>query len=180
MITRDLYGLKTSIASFRSYLADTLYALGYTPIKSDPDTWLRKAVKADRFQYYEMVLCYVDDVLCILDDPMRTMKGIQSTFKLQDYKINEQEDYLGSTLENMILSDGSQCWSMSSAKYIKVAVQNVEETLAKYKKRFPERCVAPLQLGYRPETDDSAESKADGLQYYQELIGVLRWIVELR
>ena len=41
------------------------------------------------------------------------------------------------------------------------------------------RYVAPLQTGYRPETDDSAELKAYGLHYYQELIGILRWIVEL-
>ena len=66
-----------------------------------------------------MVLCYVDDVICISDDPMKTMKGIQSTFKLKDYKINEPEDYLGATLEKIILLDGSQFWSMSSAKYIK-------------------------------------------------------------
>ena len=33
--------------------------------------------------------------------------------------------------------------------------------------------------GYRPETDESAELKAYGLQYYKELIGVLRCIVEL-
>ena len=112
LITRDLYGLKTSSASFWSYFAETLYELGYTPTKSDPDVWLLKAVKADGFQYYEMVLYYVDDVLCISDDPMKTMKGIQRTFKLKDDKIDEPEDYLGATLEKMILSDGSECWSM--------------------------------------------------------------------
>ena len=31
----------------------------------------------------------------------------------------------------------------------------------------------------RPEMDDSCGLKADGLQYYQELVGVLRWMVEL-
>ena len=76
-----------------------------------------------------MVLCYVDDVLCISDDPMKTIKGIKRTFKLKDNKIDKPEDYLGATLKNMFLSDGSQLWSMSSAKYVKAAVQNVEETL---------------------------------------------------
>ena len=127
-----------------------------------------------------MVLCYVDDVLCISDDPMKTMKGIQRTFKLKDDKIDEPKDYLGATLEKMILSDSSQFWFMSSAKYVKAAaVQNVEETLAKSEKIFPGRCVAPLRSGYQPETNDSAELKSDGLQYYQEMIVVLRWIVEL-
>ena len=61
--------------------------------------------------------------------------------------------------------------------YIKTAVKNVKETLAKSEKRLIGRCVAPAQSGYRPETDDSAELKADGFQYYQELICVLSWIV---
>ena len=77
-----------------------------------------------------MFLSYVDDVLCISDDPMKNMKVIQSTFKLKDDKINEPKDYLGATLEKMILSEGSQCWSMWSAKYVKTAVQNVKETLS--------------------------------------------------
>ena len=44
LITPDLYGLKTSSASFRYYLADTLYELGYTPTKANPDVWIWKAV----------------------------------------------------------------------------------------------------------------------------------------
>ena len=75
-----------------------MYELGYTPTKADPDVWLRKAVKAARFKYYEMVLCYVDDVLFISDDSINTMKRIQHAFKLNDDKINEPEDYLGATL----------------------------------------------------------------------------------
>ena len=133
-ITRALYGLKNGSASFLSYLEDTLYELGYTPTKYDPDVWLLKSVKADGFQFYDMVLCYVDDVLCISDDPMKTMKGIQRTFKFKDDNIDEPEDYLGATLEKMILSEGSEFCSMSSVKYVKAAVQNVEETLAKSEK----------------------------------------------
>ena len=90
LITRALYGLKTSSASFRSYQENTLYELGYTPKKSDPDVWLQKY--AGGFQNYDMVLCYVNDVLCISDDPMKTMKVIQHTFKFKDDKIDEPED----------------------------------------------------------------------------------------
>ena len=72
-----------------------------------------------------MIIFYVYDVLCISDYPMKNMKGIQRTFKLKDDNIDEPEDYLGATLEKMILSDGSELWSMSSAKYVKAAVKNV-------------------------------------------------------
>ena len=79
-------------------MAETLCELDYTPTKDDPDVWLRKAVKDDGFQYYEMVLCYVDDVLFISEESMKTMKVIQHTFKLKDDKIDEPGDYLGAQI----------------------------------------------------------------------------------
>ena len=36
-----------------------------------------------------------------------------------------------------------------------------------------------MQANYRPELDTSAELKLDGMRYYQELIGILRWAIEL-
>ena len=66
VIRKALYGLKLSGAAFRVHLAETLYDLGYTPSKADPDVWLRPAVKPcglHGFEYYEMVLVYdVDDI----------------------------------------------------------------------------------------------------------------------
>ena len=82
------------------------------------------------------------------------MKGVQRTFKLKDDKIDEPEDYLGATLEKMILLNGSECWSVSSTKYVKAAVKNVEEKLAKPKKRLSGRYVTPLRSRYRPETNE--------------------------
>ena len=49
----------------------------------------------------------------------------------------------------------------------------------KSEKRLPGRCNTLLNPGYRSEMDDSCELKSDGLQYYQELVSVLRWMVEL-
>ena len=68
------------------------------PTKADPDVWLRPAMKADGFQYYEIVLCYVDNVLAVLDDPKSMLQGLQSTIKLKDDKIDEPDMYLGAQL----------------------------------------------------------------------------------
>ena len=179
LVVRALYGLKSSGAAFRALLAEALYDLNYKPSPADPDVWLRPAVKPDGFEYYEYVLCYVDDVLCISHDPMRTMKGVQSSFKLKDDKIEEPEDYQGAGLSKMITADGTECWSMSSEKYCRAAVVNVENKLSHEGKRLPSKCGTPLMSVYRPELDESPELKADGVQYYQELIGVLRWAVEI-
>ena len=75
--------------------------------------------------------------------------------------------------------DGARCWTMSAEKYVSASVKNVEESLAKKGLRLPSKCYTPLPTDYRPELETSEELKSDGVQYYQELVGVLRWTVEL-
>ena len=125
------------------------------------------------------MLCYVDDVLCISDNPTETMQGIQRKFKVKDDKIEPPEMYLGAGLTKMTNETNKECWAMSSDNYCKAAVTNVEEALKTKGLRLPSKCVTPLTNGYRPEMDVTPELKADGLQYYQELIGILRWAVEI-
>lgn len=84
-IVRTLYHLKTSGEAFRAFLAETLHDLGFTPSQAeDPDEWMRPAVavKEDCFRYWELLLCYVDDVLSISHKPENALKGIQMQFKL--------------------------------------------------------------------------------------------------
>ena len=64
-------------------------------------------------------------------------------------------------------------------KYIKTAVQNLESVLSSRGLRLPSKCYTPLSSNYRPELDTSPELKANGVVEYQELIGILRWAVEL-
>ena len=68
---------------------------------------------------------------------------------------------------------------MSSQKYVKAAINNVEKVLAKSDQRLWTKCGTPLKSGYQPELDTNPELKKDGLQRYQELIGMLHWAVEL-
>jgi hypothetical protein len=64
-------------------------------------------------------------------------------------------------------------------KYVKQAVAEVELELAKVDQCLPTRVTTPLSQGYRPELDQSRELDGKRGQYYQSLIGVLRWICEL-
>ena len=178
LVKKALYGLKSAGAAFRSLLADTLIDIGYKPTKADPDVWLRPAVKANGFEYYELVLCYVDDILCMSDDPRTTLLDLTTVFKLKDDKIEPPDVYLGAQLDKMIVNE-VECWTMSAEKYVIASVKNVEEALARRALRLPSKCYTPLPSDYRPELEVSAELKSDGVQLYQELIGVLRWAVEL-
>ena len=140
---------------------------------------MRSAVKSDKFEYYWYVLCYVNDILSISHDPMRTMVGIKETFKLKDDKKVEPDIYLGVEQSKLDNADGDIYWTASSAKYCAAAVQNIEDILKNQQQRLPSKCATPIQNGYRPEVDVSPELKADGLQWYQEMIGMLSWAVEL-
>ena len=180
LIVRALYGLKSSGAAFRAFLAEALYDIGYVPSLADPDVWLRPAIKEDGFKYWEYVLCYVDDILSISEKPLNTLKSIQSkNFKFKNDKMEKPENYLGADLSSLDNEEGVECWAMSSDKYCAAMVKNVEDSVSKKGLRLPSRCELPIRHGYKPEMDCTAELGADGLQFYQEMIGSLRWAVEI-
>ena len=98
--------------------------------------WLHPAVKPDGQEYYKYILCYVDDILAISYKATQVLEDIQVVFKLKDDKITPLEIYLGVQLEKMTVSthDG---WALSSDKYIKVALNTIEKSLADAGKRLP-------------------------------------------
>ena len=75
--------------------------------------------------------------------------------------------------------DGFKGWTMSSEKYVKSAIENIEQTLTETNQCLPTKCRTPLSSGYKPKLDTSPKLKTEGLQRYQELIGILCWAVEL-
>ena len=48
-------------------------------------------VKPGWFMHYLYILCYIYDVLCIIDDPIHIMKGIHDKFKLKGDKLEEPD-----------------------------------------------------------------------------------------
>ena len=75
------------------------------------------------------VLCYVDALLAISDNPTRIMKRIQSKFSLKGDKMEKPENYLGVYMSEMYNADGNLCWAMSSDKYCQALVENVDSLL---------------------------------------------------
>ncbi len=179
IVKMALCGLKSSGAAFRSKLAGVLDDLQHRPTLADPDVWIKAGVKANGFECCEMALVHVDDVMAISETPSRAVDGIKSVFKLKGDAAGPPDMCLGVTLEKKTNSQGTKCWTMSPEKCVDAAVKNVEEKLAKDGLRLPNKCPTPMVGDYHPSDDVSAELTAVGLHYYQELIGVLRWAVEI-
>ena len=185
-IVRALYGLRSSGKMFREHLARTLREdLKFFPCKADPDVWMRKATKPDGFEYWEYILCYVDDVLAISHKPQELLDAVSENFTLKAGSVKEPDLYLGADISKYYIEESDQptkCrWAMSSDSYVKNAVQTVEKTIKEVGMEFlPKKKIeTPITSGYKPESDSSAELDPERLNYFQGLIGVLRWICEL-
>ena len=154
--------------------------LGFSSCKADPELWMRKSNRKNGKLYWEYILLYVDDCLCISKNPEDVIRnGIGKYFKLKEGSIGEPKMYLGNKISRVKLQNGIEAWSLSSARYVHEAVKNVEDHLRKINSKLPTRASAPFPTNCRPELDTSEELDSEGQTYYQSLIGVLRWIIEL-
>jgi hypothetical protein len=100
-------------------------------------------------------------------------------FELKDESIGPPKLYLGGHVRKVELANGAKAWAFSSSQYVQSAVRNVEEYLTARGMKLPSKAETPIRTSYRPELDVSSElGPCDGA-YYQSLIGILRWMVEL-
>ena len=98
---------------------------------------------------------------------------------LKPKSIGPPSQYLCGKLRDVTLANGLKAWAFGSHQYVHAAVTNMQGHLAKKCMKLPYSAPNPLSTDYHPEIDVTTElDEADAL-YYQCLIGVLRWIVEL-
>ena len=106
VIVRDLHGLKSAGAAFRSHLAKCTECLGYESYKTDLDLWLKPEIRPeDGVQYYSYLLCYVDDILCIHHNADAMLERLQKSFPLKPI-FGKPEMYLGAKLHKTGLHNG--------------------------------------------------------------------------
>ena len=173
-----LYGLKSSGSAFRAFLTERLDKMGYKSSITDMYVLISPATKADGEHYYELNLVYVEDLLTINQDAVSVIMGVAENFKLKKYKIEPPEIYLGGILARKELN-GNQVWTMISINYVKVVVNNLEESLKKQGMKLPARTTTPISSDYRPEIDATEELDANNITIFQELIGELIWATEI-
>jgi Reverse transcriptase (RNA-dependent DNA polymerase) len=179
LIVRALYGLRSSGAMWRQHMANTLTAADFQSCKADPDVWMRPAMKGNGEKYYEYVLCYVDDILCCSERPKLIMDYLASVYTLKAGLVKEPDVYLGADVKKFAIGVDQSAWGISPDLYCKTTVKEVERKLAEIGQKLATRVSTPMSSGYRPEMDVTPELKPELSSYYQSLIGVLRWAVEL-
>ena len=104
IVVRALYGLKSSGAAFRAFLAEQLDDMGFKSSITDPDVWMREATKSNGEEYYKYILVYVDDLLSISLDVRSVILEVAVKFKLSKDKIDPPDIYLGGRLSKKSLN----------------------------------------------------------------------------
>ena len=154
---------------------------------ADPDIWFKPAMASNGFKYYSYIVVYVDDLLIIDKEPTVFMNQIQETFKVKKDSIEEPKSYLGADISKVYYHDGSYAWSMGSESYLKKVIKNLKKKMTddgiSFKKKLSDpniSCPQPFSaVAYRPELDTSALCNKEQVTFFQNLIGILRWTVEL-
>ena len=140
-------------------MAASLRDAGFASCKTDPNVWMKAAVKQNGDKYWAYILCYVDNLLVISHQPQEVMDFLSKRYTLKEGSVKEPTEYLGNQVGRWDMHDplnlGRQCWAMSSDLYVKHAVGEVEKELSEVHQqlRLPSKVSKPLSVGYRPEVD---------------------------
>ena len=168
---------------FRNHLHSYMEFLNFKSCLADPGIWMRPAIKSDGNTYYEYILLYVDDALVVSENAESILQNeLGRYFHLKEESIGLPTIHLGGRFHKVQLENGVWAWSFSSSQYVQSAIKNVEEYVGRPKNsnlKIPSKAETPLRTSYRPELDVSPELMPRDSAYYQSLIGILQWIVEL-
>ena len=114
------------------------------------------------------------------EEPMHWIERLQAVYELRDDTIGPPKIYLGAMIGKTDLHDGRSMWHMAADKYVKNSVQVVQDLLDKDGQGLTlKKAKAPFPSDYKPEMDVTEELDDAGVSRFRQLIGILRWAVEL-
>ncbi len=124
----------------------------------------------------------VDNILCIHHDALSVLTQINRYLPLKPTSVGDPDIYLGAKLKETQLPNGIFAWGMSPSKYVNQAVKNCQTHLtAKLNDKYKilTRADNPFPTNYCPDTDVTEPLDPECSSFYQHLISVMRWMVEL-
>ena len=141
---------------------------------------MREAIKDYGSAYWEYVLLYVDDALCIsMNDENVLNNEIGGYFLIKIGSVRYPNIYIGNKVSKVTLDNRVEGWSFSSSQHVHNDVSNVEIYIKNLDMKLPKKAPAPFTSDYRPDIDINPKMNSKKSAYYQSLIVILRYTVEL-
>jgi len=167
IVSKALYGLKTSGVRWHERFSDVLREMGFFPSKAEDDIWMR--LKGD---HYEYVARYVDDLIIASKEPKAFMDALTGTYKFKLKGVGPITYHLGLDY----FRDSNNVLCASPKKYL----ERMSDTYVRLIGDKPRLTYySPLEHGDHPELDTSDELGPSDIRIFQTLIGVLQWTVSL-
>ena len=112
------------------------------------------------------------------------MQAIGKEFQIKNDEYGPPTIYLGAGISKYTLSNGKECWSMDSKQYVNSAIDTVKNLLSEEGRELKTskttgKTHGALNPNYRPELDATQECDAEHASRYRQIIGILRWAIEL-
>ena len=128
ILSRALYGIKSSGAAWRAKLAETLMSLVYKSSEANADVWMKQDFNPNGYLYYKYMICCVGDLIQIGFKTMEDMDTLNTTYWLKE-GFGPPDRYLGANVEKLQLKDGRVVLSTKFFDYLKIANNNVYNSL---------------------------------------------------
>ena len=126
------------------------------------------------------MLVYVDDCLSVHHAPGPEMEKLKSQYKLKNDMYGEPTRFLGANVAKyQIPKTGQKYWSMYAYDYIKESCKMMQGWSENDGFKFKNNRDDTMPTKYCPEIDISAELGDDRATQFQQMIGILRWSIEL-
>ena len=107
-------------------------------------------------------------------------KGIRRYFLSKESSVGLPDLYLGGRVQQVVLENRVKAWAFIPSQYVQAVVKDVEDSLKKEGEKFPAKVDMLIQISYQSELlDMTLELSPYVAVYFQLLIGLLCWIVEL-
>ena len=147
--------------------------IDYTSCLEDPDLWIRKAVNNNRWEYYEYMLLYVENFLCVSRRPRESLEKVNKYFPMKASSIVPPKIYLGSKVGKVQLPNGVEAYDISMSWYVQESVKNVERYLNERRLALLKKASTPLLTNYIPEVGGILELDEREADFYQLFIRIL-------
>ena len=166
IISKALYGLRSSGLMWSQRFADALRDMGFTLSKAEKDIWMR-----DMGDHYEYIAVYVDDLMIVSRNPSDIVAQLEGpyTFKLKG--TGPISFHLGCDFFRD--EDGVLCYA--PRKYIEKMIDNYVRIFGKK----PKEATSPLTKGDHPEIDTTELLEFEDTKLHQSLIGGLQWVAQI-
>ena len=83
IISRSLYGLKSSGDVWIVNISENMKSLGYRSSEAATDVWIKLYFNPNKDPYYKYILCYVDDLIHIGFNPKEDMDALNLIYRLR-------------------------------------------------------------------------------------------------